>query len=118
MLPLRDILSGPVASPNQPSLMEKLSKRLTPADRFKSLTGDSVVRSDLRSRSIRAIGFTGIAGFADLVLRLASTAILARLLSPEQFGIVMMASAVIAIADQFRDLGLSTATVQKIEITV
>jgi PST family polysaccharide transporter len=37
----------------------------------------------------------------------------ARLLIPEHFGLVMMVSAVTAIADQFSDLGLSTATVQK-----
>lgn len=53
----------------------------------------------------------------DFALRLGSTAILARLILPEYFGLVMMVTAVTAIADQFRDLGLSTATVQQKEIT-
>jgi O-antigen/teichoic acid export membrane protein len=87
------------------------------AARFERLTSTDAVRADLRSRSIRAVGFTGVAGFADLLLRIGSTAVLARLLLPEQFGVVMMALAVTAIADQFRDLGLSTATVQKETIT-
>jgi len=51
------------------------------------------------------------------VLRLGSTAILARLISPDHFGLFMMVSAVTAIADQFRDLGLSTATIQRERIT-
>lgn len=90
---------------------------MTAAERFASLTGDEAVRADLKGRSVRAVGFTGMAGVVDLFLRLASTAVLARLLLPEQFGIVMMALAVTAIADQFRDLGLSMATVQKNVIT-
>ena len=58
-----------------------------------------------------------MAGVADFALRIGSTAILARLLLPEYFGLVMMVMAVTAVADQFRDLGLSTVTVQRKEIT-
>src|SRR5262245_44370392 len=57
-----------------------------------------------------------MAGVADFGLRIGSTAILARVIAPEQFGLVMMITAVTSIADQFRDLGLSTATVQRDEI--
>ena len=85
--------------------------------RFERLTRTDAVRADLRARSIRAVGLTGAAGFADIVLRLGSTAVLARMLAPDHFGVVMMVMAVTAIADQFRDLGLSTATVQKETIT-
>jgi polysaccharide transporter, PST family len=81
--------------------------------RFEHLTRTDAVRSDLRVRSIRAVGFTAAAGFGDILLRFASTAVLARMLAPDHFGVVMMVMAVTAIADQFRDLGLSTATVQK-----
>jgi PST family polysaccharide transporter len=70
----------------------------------------------LRSKSVRAAGFTWAAGTADFVLRIGSTAILARLLLPQQFGLVMMVTAVTAVADQFRDLGLSTVTIQRKEI--
>ncbi len=60
---------------------------------------------------------TAAAAFSDFAVRIGSTAVLARLLLPEHFGLVMMATAVTAVADQLRDLGLSSATVQKPEIT-
>ena len=56
-------------------------------------------------------------GAGEFVLRLGFTAILARLISPDDFGLFMMVAAVTAVADQFRDLGLSTATIQREQIT-
>jgi PST family polysaccharide transporter len=87
------------------------------SEKFRRLVCTDAIRRDLRSRSVRAAGFTWAAGIADFVFRIGSTAILARLLLPQQFGLVMMVTAVTAVADQFRDLGLSTATVQRKEIT-
>lgn len=66
---------------------------------------------------MRAAGFTGISSVIDFVIRIGSTAVLARLILPEHFGLVMMVTAVTSIADQFRDLGLSSATVQRKDIT-
>lgn len=86
-------------------------------ERFQRLTCTQAVRSDLRGKSVRAFSASWAAGAVDFVLRLGSTAILARIILPEYFGLVMMATAITAIADQFRDLGLSTATVQKSDIT-
>lgn len=87
------------------------------AEKFRRLLCTDAIRRDLRSRSVRAAGFTWAAGIADFVLRIGSTAVLARLILPHQFGLVMMVTAVTAVADQFRDLGLSTATVQRKEIS-
>ncbi len=87
------------------------------SEKFRRLFCTEAIRKDLRTSSVRAAGFTWAAGTADFVLRIGSTAILARLLLPEQFGLIMMVMAVTAIADQFRDLGLSTATVQRKEIS-
>src|SRR5215468_4800656 len=87
------------------------------AAKFNRLVCTQAIRKDLRSSSVRAAGFTWAAGTVDFILRLGSTAILARLILPEQFGLVMMLMAVTAIADQFRDLGLSTVTVQRREIS-
>ncbi|MEI6390566.1 MAG: lipopolysaccharide biosynthesis protein [Verrucomicrobiota bacterium] len=87
------------------------------AERFRRLTCTQELRKDLRGSSVRAAAFTWAAGAVDFLLRIGSTAILARLVLPEQFGLVMMVTAVTAIADQFRDLGLSTATVQRKEIS-
>ena len=87
------------------------------SEKFRRLVCTDAIRRDLRSKSVRAAGFTWAAGIADFVLRIGSTAVLARLILPHQFGLVMMVTAVTAVADQFRDLGLSTATVQRKEIS-
>jgi O-antigen/teichoic acid export membrane protein len=87
------------------------------AERFRALTCMAEVRRDLRDRSVKAATFTGGAALVDFVIRLGSTAILARLILPEHFGLVMMVMAVTAIAEQLRELGLSAATVQQKEIT-
>jgi O-antigen/teichoic acid export membrane protein len=89
----------------------------TRARRFDALTNTASVSSDLRNKSVRAAAYTWTAGVGDFVLRFGSTAILARLVLPEHFGLIMMVSAVTSIADQFRDLGLSTVTVQRSDIS-
>jgi O-antigen/teichoic acid export membrane protein len=53
----------------------------------------------------------------EMLIRFASIVILARLLVPEDFGLVAMVAALTGILDSFRDLGLSAATVQRPEIT-
>src|SRR5262245_55314580 len=90
---------------------------MTKAERFQRLTCTAKIRGDLRTKSVRAATFAWTAGVGYFVLRFGSTAILARLVLPEHFGLVMMITAVTSIADQFRDLGLSTVTVQRSEIT-
>lgn len=87
------------------------------AERFKQLTCTDHLQGQIRKNSIRATLVTSVAGGFDFILRLGSTAILARLLLPEHFGLVMMVTAVTAIADQLRELGLSSATVQQKDIT-
>jgi len=86
-------------------------------ERFEKFASTSEVRANLRRKSTRAGLYTGISGLANLAMRLGSTAILARLVLPEHFGLVMMTMAVTAIADQLRELGLSAATVQRQNIT-
>jgi len=51
------------------------------------------------------------------VLGMASTAVLARLLRPEDFGLIAMVTAVVGFVALFKDLGLSTATVQRKQIS-
>ena len=57
-----------------------------------------------------------IAGGGDFCLRPASMSILARLLIPEHFGLIGIATAVTAIAGLVGDLGLSTAAIQRRDI--
>jgi len=53
---------------------------------------------------------------ASFFLHMGSTVVLARLLTPQDFGLIAMVTAVTGFVMMFKDLGLSTATVQKAEI--
>jgi O-antigen/teichoic acid export membrane protein len=87
------------------------------ASRFERLAGTESVRANLKRKSIHGAFFTAAGAAADFVVRLAATATLARLVIPEYWGLVGMVTAITAIAEQFRDLGLSAATVQKKELS-
>ena len=52
-----------------------------------------------------------------IALRTAGTVILARLLTPRDFGVVSMVMVVVVFAGMFKDAGLSTATVQQEHIS-
>src|SRR5690349_22587488 len=54
---------------------------------------------------------------ASLVLRTGSMMVLSRLLLPRDFGLVAMVTAVTGFLALFRDFGLSTASVQRTEVT-
>lgn len=53
----------------------------------------------------------------QFALRIGSTAVLARLLTPSDYGLVGMVTVVVNFAAMFKDAGLSMATVQKEKIT-
>ncbi len=75
------------------------------------------LNNDLRGRSVRggALNLTS-QGF-QFVLQTTATVVLARLLTPADFGLVAMVATVTSLAQAFADLGLSEATIQKKEIT-
>jgi O-antigen/teichoic acid export membrane protein len=81
-------------------------------EKFASFASTDSRSQELKTRSIVGALFSAGAGVGDFVLRLVSTIILARLLVPEDFGLVSMVVAITAIADQFASLGLSAATIQ------
>jgi O-antigen/teichoic acid export membrane protein len=83
------------------------------ASLFDKYSDTTAAKAELRRTAARGLGHTFVLSGAEFVLRLLFTAVLARLISPEQFGLVMLVTAVTAIADNFRDLGLSTATIQR-----
>jgi len=53
----------------------------------------------------------------DSFLRVGSVVVLARILMPADFGLVGMVTAITAVAERFKDFGLSTATVQQKSVT-
>lgn len=72
---------------------------------------------DLKERAIRgALAKVG-AQAAIFMVRVGSMVALARLLSPRDFGIVGMVTAITGILSLFKDFGLSAATVQHLDVT-
>jgi len=72
---------------------------------------------DLKVRAIRG-GFAKLVSQgANLALRLGSLMILARLLDPDDFGLVAMVTVLTGVLGLFRDFGLSTAAVQRTSVT-
>jgi O-antigen/teichoic acid export membrane protein len=72
--------------------------------------------ADLRGRSVRGGAVTLVGQAVKFVLTLASMAVLARVLTPEDFGLIAMATVVIGFTSVFKDMGLSMATVQRTDV--
>src|SRR6516165_9484643 len=69
--------------------------------------------ADLKGKTIRGgLARLGAQG-ANFLLRVGALMVLARLLSPKDFGLVGMVTAVTGILTLFRDFGLSSAAVQR-----
>jgi O-antigen/teichoic acid export membrane protein len=73
--------------------------------------------ANLKDRTISSAFVTTIAQGAQFALSLGSIMVLARLLTPHDFGLVAMVMTVTGFLRIFKDAGLSTATVQQAEIT-
>src|SRR5580765_7861044 len=72
---------------------------------------------DLKEKTIRG-GLARIgAQAANFLFRIGSLMIMARLLGPQDFGLVGMVTAFTGVLNLFRDFGLSTATVQRESVT-
>lgn len=74
------------------------------------------LHADLKGRSVRGGAATVFGQAASFTLNLASTAVLARLLTPTDFGLIAMVTAVTGFVSMFKDAGLSKATVQRVEL--
>jgi PST family polysaccharide transporter len=76
------------------------------------------LHADLKGRSVRGGLATISSQGARFILQSLSTVVLARLLTPRDFGIVAMVMAVTGLATAFADLGLSEATIQCEDISL
>jgi O-antigen/teichoic acid export membrane protein len=72
---------------------------------------------DLKGRTISGTFITGASQVIQFLLNLASIMAMARLLAPKDFGLYAMVTTVTGFLWMFQDAGLSTATVQRQEIT-
>ncbi|BDZ45924.1 oligosaccharide flippase family protein [Naasia aerilata] len=71
----------------------------------------------LGDSAARGTGVTLLGQAVRVLLQFASTVILARLLTPEDFGLIAMVAAVIGISELIRDFGLSSAAIQAKNVT-
>src|SRR5258708_7168404 len=73
--------------------------------------------TELKRRSVRGAFATMSGQGLRFVIQTASTMVLARLLSPEDFGLQGMVVVITGFLAFFQDAGLAMATVQRLEIT-
>jgi len=72
--------------------------------------------TDLRGRSVRGGALTVFAQASRLVLGIGATAVLARILTPRDFGLLAMVAGFTNFVASFKDMGLAMATVQRKDI--
>jgi O-antigen/teichoic acid export membrane protein len=87
-----------------------------PAARHHHAFGQPAVADLKRKSVVGAIAAVSAQG-VKFVLQMAATIVLARLLSPEDFGLQGMVGVVTGFLALFRDAGLGMATVQRLEVT-
>src|SRR5687767_5349859 len=88
----------------------------TTADNFDRHFGGHLA-TDLKGRSVRGGAVTLLNRAGNFVITTATTVFLARLLDPADFGLLAMVFAMTGFIQIFRDMGLSTATLQRETIT-
>ena len=74
------------------------------------------LQADLKGRSVRGGLMTLTSQGAQFILQSVSTIVLAHMLTPADFGLVAMVTAITGLAQGFAGLGLSEATIQHPEI--
>lgn len=74
------------------------------------------LQKDLKKKSVRGGAITMVAQAMKFMLQMCSTIVLARLLTPDDYGLIGMVTVVIKFVVLFKDLGLSTATIQRANI--
>lgn len=71
----------------------------------------------LTARTIQGLGWSYVDTVVTAIMQIGYTAIMARLLSPADFGLVAMGSVVLRFGSYFAQMGLGLALVQKKELT-
>ena len=83
----------------------------------KPWVGNQEIPGGLKRSAVRSWAVTAVGQGARLVVMLVSAAIMARILSPGDYGLVAMVMAFVVLVTRFKDLGLSQATVQRAHVT-
>jgi len=71
----------------------------------------------LKRQAFTAVRWTSFAAVMQSLMQLVQMAVLARLLSPEDFGLMALVSVAIVFCSLFSDMGLSSAFIQRQDVT-
>ncbi|MFE1744019.1 lipopolysaccharide biosynthesis protein [Coleofasciculus sp. H7-2] len=93
-------------------LLRNISPAADPAQHFRT----DHLKNDLKGRSVRGGAVTMVTQGCKFLLNLGSTVVLARLLSPQDYGLLGMVTSLTGFVYIFNDMGLSAATIQKAEV--
>jgi O-antigen/teichoic acid export membrane protein len=99
-----------------------ISRKPRPAYSTGRLNRDTIFNScdlslNLAQKSVRGGMTTMSAQIIQFVLRALGVVVLARLLTPDDYGLIGMVTVVVGFAELFKDCGLSMATIQKDRIS-
>ena len=75
------------------------------------------LKSDVKTRALRAGAITIFSRMASSSIQMVGIIVLARLLTPDDFGLVAMVASITGFFLIFKDLGLTDATIQEPEIS-
>lgn len=73
--------------------------------------------NNIKSQLFSGVFYTALAKYSGVFISLVVTGILARLLSPDDFGIVAVATVIIAFFNLLTDMGVSPAIIQHKSLT-
>ena len=90
---------------------------LSPQTQLTEIFSTEHLHTDLKGRSVRGGFLTLTSQGTQFLLQSIATVTLARLLTPMDFGLVAMVTAITGLGQAFADLGLSEATIQRERIT-
>ena len=91
--------------------------KVQPGDLSQEYFNTEHLTTTIASRTARGGAVTIVSHGLKFVLSIGATAILARLLSPHDYGLIGMVAVFTGFVAMFKDLGLSLATVQRAEIS-
>lgn len=73
--------------------------------------------SQVKKELLRGVFYTALAKYAGIVVHLIVTAVLARLLTPDDFGVVAIAVVIINFFSMLSDMGIGPAIIQKRDLS-
>lgn len=73
--------------------------------------------SSIKQQLLSGVFYTALAKYSGIIVSLVVAGVLARLISPDDFGIMAVATVIIAFFNLFTDVGLSPAIIQHKDLT-